>query len=1363
MSESLPKSGVTLAVENAAQATAAVKGFTSSILAQVAATRQLSGASDKQGASINKLVSNLRSSIKPIKDTSGATKELTTLNKAFSGDLTKIGTNLLQQIPIIGRFSGSLSSILGAGEAAAAGGAAAASGTAAAGTAMSAALPVIGAVVIAVAAATAGFYAFWKIGVRGAQLQPTIDAFGNLAGQFGDSTEILQRLRDQTKGAISDIDLMRITTFALSGTSQELGTILAENLGQNLNDISRLATAIGRDPVEAQNRWIDAIKKGERELLDELGIVVSANQAYEAYAKGINKSVTELTAYDKQAAFAQEATRQLNAAVAKLPDQSGILVTLQRIGVAFQNFKDKFALFIQPIFAPIAQAVSMLVTTIFNGLSTLLNLLKPIINVIGAIMVEVQKTVGALGSALFGDLAAGAGNALNYIIAAVQLISEALIYLIKVIGGTLRATIGVFFAALRAIGAPIRKLFGSVNDQINLDINSIAFNLGKGGAAIIGSFAAGIIKGGTYVLQAVTAIAQIVADFLMGFSPPKRGILHGIDKGGENVATAWTDGFLGGVTGSFDAATQFVNDRLGTIASMSRDQLQAGLAGLDLALRPFKESLAIVKADMEAIAGFTDPAMKILERQRNALLKAFGQGKGVDIEGLRTQDRQIGQLKELKEFQQDQIDKAELQLALASAQQAQQRALYGIALDRLGAEEKLAGATKETGDAAEKGAKEASSKGGGGAAEPGKASPEMDMGAGGAPDMFSSEGIEAARAQILATISGIAGSGAAGIQAGLAESGVGDALAGLQGQAGALGGQLGRIAKSNPVQAIAKKFDGLKDAVSGAITDFQNFFNDTFDGLFGENGSITATLNKARDKFNEIFINEGSPLGAAKIATEAFRSSVDGAFKSLFGADGTVTGFLTSIKSKIDEVFGGGEGNPLQTAVTTIGEIKTEIEDALGTVFEMDVSAAAQTVYDAILGVFEEAKRLAGELASSEAVTSIKTELKGIMDGILDELEVIDVDAIVTGFENVLARIQSAIESFPTGVLEKGKEIVDSVTGALSGVFGGGEEDTVSAQRGGQDSAQSLLQGLTIGLPEETRAKLQEVGGQITAAIALGISGEEAVALITDALTGLYDQVSTTFTSLFIGEESILFLAQTGLVNFVLIMTEQLELLRSTFETTTLAIDSYLTSLFVNEGGTIPRLPLIMQGVMDQIIDQFMRLTNEGEGTLRGALASLTTIIRGSLVNPVVAGMEAMANSIINGMNQLIIKFNALPIPFSIPLMQYITVTAPGFAKGTLGYGGAFMAGERGRPELIMPAKNNPLSVFPNKATMALQRLASMPISQPAPMPVYINPPQGNQGNSNMVQDSYNSSKNLTVNAKQSMTRLEYIQLLSKM
>lgn len=332
----LEKSGVRLVVENASPATAQVNAFNKALGNLNGATTNLA-----RGQAFNRL------------------------NKELSSTFQNIG----KSVPGFGK----LTNVLGATE----------KQSAQLATALGGVSVALGGVVIATGAAVAGFAGFVALGKRGAQIQPTINAFGNLASEYGNATEFLQKLRRETGGAVSDYKLMQIATFALSGASKELGTTIFNDLGKNLADISQLATALGRDPVEAQTRWINAIKKGERELLDELGIIVGADEAYEKYAKSINKSASELTESEKKSAFAAEASRQLTEAVAKLGDTgNSVLLIFNRASAFIQNLFDRLSLAIQPAFAPVVQIFGHLIT----GATNIMNLVIPAIKTLAEIV-----------------------------------------------------------------------------------------------------------------------------------------------------------------------------------------------------------------------------------------------------------------------------------------------------------------------------------------------------------------------------------------------------------------------------------------------------------------------------------------------------------------------------------------------------------------------------------------------------------------------------------------------------------------------------------------------------------------------------------------------------------------------------------------------------------------------------------------------------------------------------------------------------------------------------------------------------------------------------------------------------------------
>lgn len=131
---------------------------------------------------------------------------------------------------------------------------------------------------------------------RGSQVQQRRQAFSSLAGQAGiDQTELLQVLRRETRLLVADFDLLRQANFALQAGLPAT----AEQLGELANIARRTARAVGRDATDAYDRLINSIAKGERRVLDELGIIVSFDQAHRDFADSIGKTRDELTAQEQ--------------------------------------------------------------------------------------------------------------------------------------------------------------------------------------------------------------------------------------------------------------------------------------------------------------------------------------------------------------------------------------------------------------------------------------------------------------------------------------------------------------------------------------------------------------------------------------------------------------------------------------------------------------------------------------------------------------------------------------------------------------------------------------------------------------------------------------------------------------------------------------------------------------------------------------------------------------------------------------------------------------------------------------------------------------------------------------------------------
>ncbi len=118
-------------------------------------------------------------------------------------------------------------------------------------------------------------------------------------GGLLESNKMLNDLRKATLGAVSRLDLLRVANLALNTGIRSLGGGLREMLG----NIRRVSLALGRDMVEDIERVIKGGGKLETELLDELGIVTRATEAYEKYARALGRTVRSLNQVERAEAF----------------------------------------------------------------------------------------------------------------------------------------------------------------------------------------------------------------------------------------------------------------------------------------------------------------------------------------------------------------------------------------------------------------------------------------------------------------------------------------------------------------------------------------------------------------------------------------------------------------------------------------------------------------------------------------------------------------------------------------------------------------------------------------------------------------------------------------------------------------------------------------------------------------------------------------------------------------------------------------------------------------------------------------------------------------------------------------------------
>lgn len=164
------------------------------------------------------------------------------------------------------------------------------------------------AVTAAVAASTVALGRFTQAGGRNLAM---LRAFERRAGR---STGALKSMQAATRNLVAEQDLMLQFNRAVT-----LGA--ADNVAQ-FNQLAEaslaLSRAMGIDAAFALESMSLGIGRQSRLILDNLGLIVSVEEANRAYAKSLNKTVAQLTEAEKKEAFRLAALTQAERKVAEL-------------------------------------------------------------------------------------------------------------------------------------------------------------------------------------------------------------------------------------------------------------------------------------------------------------------------------------------------------------------------------------------------------------------------------------------------------------------------------------------------------------------------------------------------------------------------------------------------------------------------------------------------------------------------------------------------------------------------------------------------------------------------------------------------------------------------------------------------------------------------------------------------------------------------------------------------------------------------------------------------------------------------------------------------------------------------------------
>jgi len=190
-------------------------------------------------------------------------------------------------------------------------------------------------------------------------------AFTNLSKNAGFTSEALDKLKDATDGTVDSMTLMQMANTALM-----LDIVKTEDQMADMFDMAqRLGRAIGVDTTRAVEMLTIGLGRQSKLRLDDLGITMDVNVAYQKYARQLKKTTKALTDEERKRAFVNEALHRGVELVDSLgKEEESLADTHDRLGTSFTEL----GLAIGELFSPEVETTITNLVKIINKTSEFL-------------------------------------------------------------------------------------------------------------------------------------------------------------------------------------------------------------------------------------------------------------------------------------------------------------------------------------------------------------------------------------------------------------------------------------------------------------------------------------------------------------------------------------------------------------------------------------------------------------------------------------------------------------------------------------------------------------------------------------------------------------------------------------------------------------------------------------------------------------------------------------------------------------------------------------------------------------------------------------------------------------------------------
>ena len=195
-----------------------------------------------------------------------------------------------------------------------------------------------------------------------AKLQSMERAFGSLSGGASNAAIAVDKLKEATNGTLSEFDL-----FQQANNAMILGvTKNSDEMAQMFDMAQRLGNALGKDTKLSIESLVTGIGRQSRLMLDNIGIIVKADQAYAAYAAELGTTADNLTQSEKKQAFMNAA---LDAARDKLTSLPPEILNADQKFQALSASLDDASKSIGKAFLPLAEKLATALTDVMRGVT----------------------------------------------------------------------------------------------------------------------------------------------------------------------------------------------------------------------------------------------------------------------------------------------------------------------------------------------------------------------------------------------------------------------------------------------------------------------------------------------------------------------------------------------------------------------------------------------------------------------------------------------------------------------------------------------------------------------------------------------------------------------------------------------------------------------------------------------------------------------------------------------------------------------------------------------------------------------------------------------------------------------------------